>query len=243
MKNIIITILSFFIFHFSYSQKETIEVNYDSNYLDEKDNYGSFNFFNGILTTDGNKSVYAITLKDTIAESDFFGLIDNTEFNYSNNYYKSNLNQVTYYREKRGLKKAKIIKDNYKHNWQLTEEINYILDFTCQKATTSFRGRDYEVYFTKDLAYNDGPFKFNGLPGLILQVKSIDGTVNITAKSITYIEEKVPLNPYLSIENTIDFTDYKKLYKKYFNNMTGYRPDIDSEISVPNRYIEYLIDE
>ena len=241
-------ILSFVLIVFfvgtSLSQNETIEVDYSSVLLDESDGYGCFSFFDGKLTTNGILSVYSITLKDTIVDTELFGSLDNTKFKFSKSYYKYPLrNQVIYYREKRGLEKPKLIKDNYNIDWKLLDEYQSVLGIRCQKATCEFRGRTYEAFFTSEIPYNDGPYKFDGLPGLILKVKSLDGALEIKAKMITNIEEDVPNNPYDRLEHTISFDDYKKLYKKYFDNMTGYRSDLDSEIFVPNRYIEFLIDD
>jgi Protein of unknown function (Porph_ging). len=57
-----------------------------------------------------------------------------------------------------------------KIDWKLTTDTCTILDYPCLKATTFFRGRDYEAWFTKVIPINDGPWKFHGLPGLILKV-------------------------------------------------------------------------
>lgn len=237
-------ILIIFFANVSFSQSETLEVDYSSVLLDEIDDYGSFNFFDGKLITNGIKSVYSITIKDTIVDTEYFGYIDSSEFKFSNSFYKSSLkDQVIYYREKRGLERPQIIKDNYKIDWKLLDEYQSVLGFNCQKATCEFRGRSYEAFFTSEIPYNDGPYKFDGLPGLVLKVRSLDGALEIKAKMITNVEEDVPNNPYNGLEHTISFNDYKKLYKKYFNYMTGYKADIDSEIFVPNRYIEFLIDE
>jgi GLPGLI family protein len=150
---------------------------------------------------------------------------------------------VIYYREQKGLERPKLIKDQYAINWTLTDDYSYVLGYRCQKATCKFRGRSFEAFFTSEIPYNDGPYKFDGLPGLILKVKSVDGALEIKAQMITNVEEDVPNNPYAGLEHTTSFEEYKKLYKKYFNNMTGYKSDMDAELFVPNRYIEYLIDE
>ncbi len=236
-------ILIVFIINMSFSQSQTLEVDYNSILLDENDDYGSCNFFDGKLITNGIKSVYTISVKDTIADTEYFGLIDNTNFKFSKSHYKNLKHHVIYYKEKKGLEKPKLIKDQYNIKWEVKDEYTSVLGFRCQKAVCEFRGRSLEAFFTSEIPYNDGPYKFDGLPGLILKVKSLDGALEIKAKMITNVEEDVPNNPYDGLEHTISFDDYKKLYKKYFNNMTGYRADLDSEIFVPNRYIEFLIDE
>ena len=42
-----------------------------------------------------------------------------------------------------------------------------ILGYPCHKATTHFRGRDYVAWYTEEIPYPYGPYKFGGLPGLI----------------------------------------------------------------------------
>ncbi|MFA6334102.1 MAG: GLPGLI family protein [Bacteroidales bacterium] len=54
--------------------------------------------------------------------------------------------------------------------WQIAaSEIKTILGYECFKATTSFRGRDYEAWFAPSIPIPLGPWKFSGLPGLILK--------------------------------------------------------------------------
>ncbi|GHV56924.1 hypothetical protein FACS1894182_04540 [Bacteroidia bacterium] len=55
--------------------------------------------------------------------------------------------------------------------WQMTTDTMTILSYLCQKATASFRGRQYEAWFAPELPVSDGPWKFTGLPGLILAVE------------------------------------------------------------------------
>jgi hypothetical protein len=57
--------------------------------------------------------------------------------------------------------------------WSIKNETKTILGHTVQKATTQFRGRDYVVWFTSDIPLSNGPWKFGGLPGLILEVYDV----------------------------------------------------------------------
>ena len=54
--------------------------------------------------------------------------------------------------------------------WVLEDETKQIGQYNCQKATTSYGGRKWIAWFTSDIPLSDGPYKFSGLPGLILRV-------------------------------------------------------------------------
>lgn len=55
-------------------------------------------------------------------------------------------------------------------NWQLYQETKDIGGMNCQKAETEYGGRKWTAYFTKDIQVSEGPYVFNGLPGLILEI-------------------------------------------------------------------------
>lgn len=75
--------------------------------------------------------------------------------------------------------------------WQLVDQEIEFMGFQCKKAITDFRGRQYEVWFTTEIPIRNGPWKFNGLPGLILKAESTDGLFGFTAFSITRSERRV----------------------------------------------------
>lgn len=52
--------------------------------------------------------------------------------------------------------------------WKILSDKQVISGFNCQKATTKFRGRQYFAWFTADIPIQEGPYKFGGLPGLIV---------------------------------------------------------------------------
>ena len=56
--------------------------------------------------------------------------------------------------------------------WQIhSDSVKQILDFACTKASADFRGRRWEVWFTSDVPYPEGPWLLTGLPGLIIQAE------------------------------------------------------------------------
>lgn len=54
--------------------------------------------------------------------------------------------------------------------WTLGTEKQTICGYQCQQATCHWRGRDYVAWFTSDIPMMSGPWKFGGLPGLIMKV-------------------------------------------------------------------------
>ena len=71
-------------------------------------------------------------------------------------------------------------------SWELLNETKNINSFNCQKARGNFRGRTYTVWFTDDIPVSLGPWKLNGLPGLILEATD-------SLNQFQYFAEKVEL--------------------------------------------------
>jgi GLPGLI family protein len=55
-------------------------------------------------------------------------------------------------------------------NWTMEEDTMTVADYLCQKASCLFRGRNFAAWFTPEIPISNGPWKFGGLPGLILKV-------------------------------------------------------------------------
>lgn len=61
-----------------------------------------------------------------------------------------------------------VSKENENLMWEISEEKKNINGMVCLKATTNFGGRDFIAWFNPEIPINDGPYKFNNLPGLIV---------------------------------------------------------------------------
>lgn len=58
-------------------------------------------------------------------------------------------------------------------NWNYSsEDAIKLFGYTCNKATTRFAGREYTAWYTLDVPIPYGPYKFSGLPGLIVRLES-----------------------------------------------------------------------
>ena len=74
--------------------------------------------------------------------------------------------------------------DSVAIGWQLENDTLYVCGYLCRKARTNFRGRNWTAYYTDEIPVSDGPWKFSGLPGLILKVEDSDKEHIFTAISI-----------------------------------------------------------
>ena len=54
--------------------------------------------------------------------------------------------------------------------WKISSESKEILGTKVFLATTQYAGRKYSAYFSPEIPIQDGPYKFLGLPGLILEI-------------------------------------------------------------------------
>jgi len=108
-------------------------------------------------------------------------------------------------------------------NWQLSTDTATIGGYHAQKATTSFGGRDWIAWFVPELPYNDGPYKFNGLPGLIVKVYD---TRNHYIFEMTSIE-KTKEAPMITIEKR-QFVETTKF--GFFKAEDAFRDDIINRV-------------
>lgn len=83
--------------------------------------------------------------------------------------------------------------DFKKLDWKIVDEEKIIHDYICKKATVDFGGRIWEAWFTTQIPINDGPYKFFGLPGLILEIYDVQNHYHFLPVRISKIDEKVIL--------------------------------------------------
>ncbi|PKP22106.1 MAG: GLPGLI family protein, partial [Bacteroidetes bacterium HGW-Bacteroidetes-22] len=84
------------------------------------------------------------------------------------------------------------------------------------------RGRDYIAWFAPDLPISEGPYKFSGLPGLILEVTDTHSNFHFQCTGIRKINPAKPIKlydwPYIRTTRK----DLNAFLIKMYNDPFGY---------------------
>lgn len=60
--------------------------------------------------------------------------------------------------------------ESFNFNWKIATTRKKVLGYNATLAKTFYAGREYHAYFTEEIPISEGPYKFYGLPGLILEI-------------------------------------------------------------------------
>lgn len=221
MKNIF---LFFFIVfsNFSFSQQiynSLIEFNFSENFYNFNETYSEYLLMN-------DKESFYFYYKGKL---DFEKASQNFQLDYSNTRLKFDLENNRFLELKKYVgKNIYYLIDNVpKIIWEITKEKKKILGYNCYGAIGEFRGRKYFVWFTYEIPYSFGPWKLNGLPGVILEAKDNLGYFNYSARRIV-------LNNSFSIPSLLEKEFYSNrnttLYKDFIEIQNNYLSDLRNKV-------------
>ena len=128
-----------------------------------------------------------------------------------------------------------------KIHWTITGEQKRIAKFNCLQATAPYEGREYEVWFAPDIPVPFGPYRLQGLPGLILEAKSLDNMVKWSFVGFEQITtEPIKLNHPVNGEILTwdEFVKAKRNYKIHKESKSSDEYSITIKDGNPEYYIE-----
>lgn len=105
------------------------------------------------------------------------------------------------------------VKEPFSIKWKLSSETMKIKNFVCKKAFTTFRGRNYVAWYAPSIPIPAGPFKFGGLPGLILNIADDKNEVAFYAEEITIPNKQQLTMPKDIFTDNIDILEFVKKWK------------------------------
>ncbi|WP_294269528.1 GLPGLI family protein [uncultured Chryseobacterium sp.] len=121
------------------------------------------------------------------------------------------------------------VKEDQKPVWKILPDKQKIGEYMAQKATTSYGGRDWIAWFTSEIPFQDGPYKFYGLPGLIVKIEDTTGSHIMTlvgnkkiANPSSDAEFKLPAGMVMlgvgGKEIEVTEEQFRKVWKAYLND-------------------------
>lgn len=125
----------------------------------------------------------------------------------------------------------RLVDQNWKYieknimDWKLLNETKIINGTKCFKATTFAFGRDWVAWYSIDYSFPFGPYKFNGLPGLIFEIYDTKNTYIFSLfeikKDFVYLSSEIHKDPKLvTKEQFLKAVSNINSYQYIFNNVT-----------------------
>lgn len=116
-------------------------------------------------------------------------------------------------------------------NWKIIDnETKKIGDYEAIKATGMFRGSEIEAYFCPDLPISFGPWKFKGLPGLILELTAR----NKNMEDYHWVVNKINFDCKEQIDfktnKSVKIETYKKYIDKNFKKLKEHIKMVNSQV-------------
>lgn len=139
------------------------------------------------------------------------------------------------------------VEEDKKPEWKILPDKQKIGEYNAQKATTKYGGREWTAWFSTDLPFQDGPYKFYGLPGLIVKIEDKTGshsmtlvgnkTIQSTVTKELDLPQGIQLYGMGGKEIEINKAQFKKVWKAYKNDPTKNMREMMSKNSDTNRIV------
>ena len=154
-----------------------------------------------------------------------------------------NANKLSYY--------GRVSIDNYMYqeevphiDWALSDSTKEICGYLCHQATATFRGRNWIAWYC-DIPKCVGPWKLNGLPGLILAAETEDKEHTFSAISVRKSSSPITVNDKEYFKTTREhfnqaLADYKSNPAKSWKNSPLAPKDMNGKpMPIPKRKLFY----
>lgn len=100
------------------------------------------------------------------------------------------VNENKFYTKERIISNYLIEETAPKINWKISKDTASFSGVKCQKAIAYFKGRNWIAWFAPELPFQSGPWKLNGLPGLIVEAHDEKNEVKFQFAGIDKITEE-----------------------------------------------------
>lgn len=131
-------------------------------------------------------------------------------------------------------------------DWKIEDKTKKIGGFNCQKATALFKGNHYTAWFTSEIPVSFGPWKFYGLPGLILECYDSTNFFKVVVTKINFdsgcdlVVEKIRMADF---DKPVSMKKYVELKRNENEEIFNFYQSIsprDSYLSVETDYTGFI---
>lgn len=116
----------------------------------------------------------------------------------------------------------KCVEDNDKPVWEIADDTLTVLSYLCQKATCTFRGRNYAAWFAPEIPKSDGPWKLHGLPGLIMKADDDRGEYSFECVALVNSRGEQPVLYGDRGYEPVSRADFNKQMERFAADPIGY---------------------
>lgn len=113
--------------------------------------------------------------------------------------------------------------------WEILPDSKVVLGYSCRKATCVYKGRKWNAWFTTEIPYSEGPWKFCGLPGLILQVEDERGWFSFICEAISNSKEDILIMEERHYQSST-FKETNDFVKLYYQDLAAYMGKVFPEV-------------
>lgn len=122
-------------------------------------------------------------------------------------------------------------------DWQIKEDTLTINGMLCQRADLFFGGRQWVSWFAPEIPISDGPYKFCGLPGLIVTIYDTKESWKFDLVNIRNIDKEVVIH----FGDWLKFTSTTK--EAFFKERRAYQNNLFSTLEAAGNRFENPVDK
>ncbi|WP_167026837.1 GLPGLI family protein [Chryseobacterium sp. Tr-659] len=130
------------------------------------------------------------------------------------------------------------LKDKPQMKWKIENETKTFSSLQLQKATTRFAGRNWVAWFSKEFPFQEGPYKFHGLPGMIIEIYDDKKNYHFTLNKSENFKETYSMKIFKNARERgteIPYSKYQSLLMNYYQNPLKFIQSGQLEINENNK--------
>lgn len=123
-----------------------------------------------------------------------------------------------------------------KQKWKLSNDKKMIGQYNVQKAETNWGGRHWTAWFAEAIPFSEGPYKFNGLPGIIMELSDSRKDYSFKMIKSENLPEtaKTPFSFFIKKAVFIPGEKYVKTKIMYYNDPLAFLKNMNITLTPDN---------